>query len=86
MITMLTFSILSSKAGGTNVDNWDFEGLMNVVTEFQQHYQIGGSQTPANASEAPAVADGMADSVGDDSAAAASATVADNNTPVKSDP
>lgn len=25
--------------GGTNVDNWEFEALMNVVGEFQQNYQ-----------------------------------------------
>lgn len=31
--------------GGTNVDNWEFEALMVAVGEFQQHYQIGGSQT-----------------------------------------
>ena len=30
--------------GGTNVDNWEFEALMNVVYEFQAHYQVGGSQ------------------------------------------
>ena len=24
--------------GGTNVDNWEFEALMVVVSEFQQHY------------------------------------------------
>ena len=24
--------------GGTNVDNWTFEGLIQVVTEFTQYY------------------------------------------------
>jgi len=30
--------MLSVLEGGTNVDNWEFEALMNVVNEFQQHY------------------------------------------------
>lgn len=35
--------------GGTNVDNWDFEALMNVVTEF--HYSYVDPAQQQNASE-----------------------------------
>lgn len=28
----------SKMSGGTNVDNWEFEALINVVTEFQMAY------------------------------------------------
>ena len=28
------------------MDNWEFEALMNVVSEFQQHYQPPGTTVP----------------------------------------
>ena len=35
LLTVRVCLVLVCIEGGTNVDNWDFEGLMNVVTEFQ---------------------------------------------------
>ena len=36
--------------GGTNVDNWTFEALVNVVTEFQQSYYDTAGSGATNAS------------------------------------
>ena len=56
----LIYLLLSCAEGGTNVDNWEFEALMVAVGEFQQHYQIGGSQRQVT-EEDPEVADNQAE-------------------------
>ena len=40
--------------GGTNVDNWEFQALMNAVDEFQMHYQPVAAAVTVPAAASPA--------------------------------